>query len=265
MKRFLKAFLLLSAIVLLFQFLDILVYRWAEGTDNQAFLVKMLSLVGFCVPMLLIFRLFKDMSPYGGLPFLICYCLNSYFTFRDPDNQHLWLWVLLNILIVFATTCWAFFNSRKSEKKHLQEVESYMKNATAFLRQFKTANIRQYFVISGIDTKTCFIIIDIIRNKDLLYLLPDGRKLAILRRHQKLTAFEEILDDFRCDAKSDLDVLGYNENAETASYRMEIADAEYHHQIFEKGKSSYIPFDFSLLEEAQPIYPWDYFGDAKSS
>ena len=58
--------------------------------------------------------------------------------------------------------------------------------------------------MSKIETKTCLVII---ADEDFLYLLPDGRKLAILRRHRKITAFEEILDDFRNDAEKDLDVV----------------------------------------------------------
>ena len=97
---------------------------------------------------------------------------------------------------------------------------------------------------------------------NFLYLLPDGRKLAILRRHRKITAFEEILDDFRSDAEKDLDVLGYIDNDETSSHRMVIADGASHHKSFENGDASFIPFDVSLLEQAQPVFPLDYFGES---
>lgn len=260
MKRFFKVFIPLAAIVLFLQFFGVLVIRWTEGMKCNDFLSSIIPFLVFAIPSFyLVHALDNKFSPYGCLPLLACYLFGVYYFFFSPDTKGWYLWMLVNILVVFITTYWAVHTYNQIEEKHLQEVESYKKRATSFLNNFKTAIKRQYFVVSKIETKTCLVII---ADEDFLYLLPDGRKLAILRRHRKITAFEEILDDFRSDAEKDLDVLGYIDNDETSSHRMVIADGASHHKSFEKGDASFIPFDFSLLEQAQPVFPLDYFGES---
>ena len=260
MKRFFKVFIPLVAIVLFLQFLGILVHQWTEGMESQDFLTRIILLLVCIIPMIYLTRAIDHMSPYGFLPLLACgWLFGVYFIFHSPDTVGWYLMMLGNILVVFITTCWALYANKRTEEKNLQEKDSYSKKATSFLKQFKTSINRQYFVVSQVNTKTCLIIID---DGDFLYLLPDGRKLAILKRHRKLPAFEYILDDFRRDAEKDEDVLGYIDDDRTSSHRMLITDEAGHHKSFEKGNASYIPFDFSLLEKAQPVIPWDYFGES---
>ena len=263
MKRFFKIFIPLVAIVLVLQLLGFLVLKWTEGMECQDFLSGITPLLVFAIPSLYLYRsLDNKLSPYGFLPLLACYFSGVYAIFYAPDTRGWLLWMLVNILAVFIATCWALFKNKQIEERNRQETESYKKSATSFLKKFKTAIRKQYFVVSEVETKTCLIIID---DDDFLYLLPDGRKLAILKRHRKLPAFEDILDDFRSDANNDLDVLGYIDNDETSSHRMVISDGAGHHQSIEKGNASYIPFDFSLLEKVQPVFPLDYFGETCSS
>lgn len=261
MKRFFKVFIPLVAIVLVLQFLGIFVLGWTEGLECHSFLSGIIPLLVFAIPSFYLFHtLDYKLSPYGFLPLMACLFYGVYAIFYAPDTKGWLLWMVVNILAVFITTCWALYKNRIIEKKNLQEVESYKKNAASFLKKFKSAIHKQFFVVSEIKTKTCLIIID---DDDYLYLLPDDRKLAILKRRRQLSAFEEILDDFRRDAKTDSDVLGYIDNDEVSSHRMVIADGASHHQSFEKGDALYIPFDFSLLEKAEPVIPWDYFGETK--
>ena len=71
----------------------------------------------------------------------------------------------------------------------------------------------------------------------VLYQLPDGRHLIILKQPRKPEDFEDLLDFFRSDGD---DVIGYIDNTNS-------------HKCFVEEDMEEVPFDFSLLEKAVPV------------
>ena len=87
----------------------------------------------------------------------------------------------------------------------------------------------------------------------ILFQLPDKRLFVLVEQSHQSDDFEFLIDDFRNEANDDWDVLGYIDNAGSGVCTMYISDIIGSHQYIDKGDSSFIPFDYSLLEKAQPI------------
>ena len=251
MKQYLKVFFPLAAMVLGIQLLGALVFRWAAGTVIQYPIPIIFMLSCIAVPLIYLSKTVGKAADQNGvlIPLLPCSFLAVYIMVESP--KPLWIAFFIANLCLIAIAAFIALNLRKKEmERKAQELDAFEKMAANSLARFKTSYNKQYIVISNVGIKD---VLYEMPDGCILFQLPDKRLFVLVEQSHQSDDFEFLIDDFRNEANDDWDVLGYIDNAGSGVCTMYISDISGSHQYIDKGDSSFIPFDYSLLEKAQPI------------
>ena len=256
MKRYFKIFFISASMVLGIQLFGALAFRLAEGTVIQYPIPIVFMLLCLAAPLLYISKSFGIADEQNGvngvlIPLLPCSILAVYIMIRPPKPLWIVLFVTNLFLIALAVFVALRFSERKT-KKTIQEQDAFRKTAATVLNRFKTSYNKQYVVLSNIDAKD---VLYEMRDGCFLFQLPDNRLFVLVKQPLRNDKFECLLNDFRNEANDDWDVLGYIDNAGSGRCSMIVSDICGSQKHFKKGDPSFIPFDYSLLDKAQPIPP----------
>ena len=234
MKGFLKILIALVPMLLIPQLLGLLIYHKIEDSTLGALLVYYLAPV---FAMAYLIDIGCKRPPSSLVPLAIGWACGMLLIFDPPSTQKgCFLLILGEIAAIIATAIWATFEKKAVKKIIAVEEEKLRKEAFARLRRFKNSTCRQYIVVSDADAKDLLETIDM-EEDGVLYQLPDGRHLIILKQPRKPEDFEDLLDFFRSDGDG---VIGYIDNPNS-------------HKCFVEEDMEEVPFDFSLLEKAVPV------------
>ena len=274
MKRFLKVFLPLLGIALgclLLCFLERLWIGGAEWADVPRF-----KKLFFCVilgamiiaPDICLTRFVGHYKVFSILPLIFVWLYGMMIIGGAPAPMLFYLFGVM-ILMVAASALWALYEQKKIMQKKEDNETKWAKEIKQRLQRFKTDFNRQYFVISHMKDKCLLSTLQSFGESEsddeefsppkfddddyLILKLPEGRHFVILRKRLNEKVFQNLLDDFRKEAKADADVLGYIDQSRREDCRMMTADSTGGHNIFTSENPSYLPFDFAQLDKAKPI------------
>ena len=234
MKRFLKKLIVLVPMTLIPQLLSMHINRLREDHSLIAWLVFFIYYLG---PQLYFAHIHHIRYSNSLCPLAVGFVCGVFLVFDPPSTQKGCIILLLvEIAAIIATAIWATFEEKAVKKIIAEEEEKLRKEAYARLRRFINSTCRQYIVVSDADAKDLLETIDM-EEDGVLYQLPDGRHLIILKQPRKPEDFEDLLDFFRSDGE---DVIGYIDNTNS-------------HKCFVEEDMKEVPFDFSLLEKAVPV------------
>ena len=253
MRRFFIVFFPLAGIVLGLQMLGALLFRWSEGLFIQYLVPITFMFITLGVPTAFLDKFVGERQNKHSvsLPIALCAILTPVIIFKAPSL----LWyslILASILLIALATLWALYEQKTIENTRQEKKTAYKDTTEKCLHSFKLSYYKQFFVISNISVD------DILYEMDddcLLFQLPDGRYMVILKQSCDEGEYLYTLGQFRNEAKEDTDILGYIDNIGKGVCTMYISDITGEYKSFVKGDNSFVPFDYSLLEKAQPIAP----------
>ena len=253
MRRFFIVFFPLAGIVLGLQMLGALLFQWSEGLFIQYLVPITFMFITLGVPTAFLDKFVGERQNKHSvsLPIALCAILTPVIIFKAPSL----LWyslILASILLIALAILWAFYEQKTIEKTKQEKKAAYNDTTENCLHSFKLSYYKQFFIISNISVD------DILNEMDdacLLFQLPDGRYIVILKQSCDEGEYLYILGQFRNEAEKDTDVLGYIDNIGEGVCTMHISDITGEYKSFVKGDDSFVPFDYSLLEKAHPIAP----------
>ena len=253
MRRFVKVFFPLLGIVLGIQMLGALLFRWSEGLFIQFLVPIAFMLITLGVPTAFLDKFVgKRQNEHSvSLPIALCAIFTPIIIFKTPGV--LWYGLILSsILLIALATLWAFYEQKAIEKTRQKKKAAFKDTTEKCLHSFKMSYYKQFFVISNISVNDILYEMD---DDSLLFQLPDGRYMVILKQSCDEGEYLYTLSQFRNEAKEDTDVLGYIDNIGKGVCTMYISDITGEHKSFVKGDNSFVPFDYSLLDKAYPMTP----------
>lgn len=198
--------------------------------------------------------LFVEEKHEGGYAFFPLFFGSIIFALSIVDLSRARFVILLpvDIALIALAEFIAICEIKTARKKADNEAAAFSENALKNLKRFKTSQSKQYIVVSNVDSKDILYEMD---NDCLLFQLPDGRFIVILRKSRKVGSLLMLMSNIRNEAEDDLDVIAYVDNNGGAVSRMFTSGITGEEHCYVKGKPSYIGFDYSLLDGAQPIVP----------
>lgn len=248
MKHFLKIFLIVESMLWGVQLLGILSFRWAEGTVIQYPLPVAFMLLCLFVPAVYLVKVIGNNTYLNGLLLLFSpVSILSFFVIAKPSPVLWYALSLANLLLVGVAVHFALCLRKREIKRKTLEEEEFKKKAASCLNRFKSSYNKQFIVISNVVIKD---VLYEMPDSCLLFELPDNRLFVLVKPPCSSDDFEFLLNDFRNEANDDWDVLGYIENGGSGVNKMIVSDICGSHQYFKKDDTSYIPFDYSILDNA---------------
>ena len=257
MKRFFKIFLPLAAIVLGIQLIAGLLFLSLEGHDIRWPLIPVILFIPPVAGCLYLYNaLGVDDEKNGGVAFFPFLCGSVYFVFSIVNISKAYIITLfpVELALIALGEIIAILERKHALTIKAKESAAFIKKAQRSLDRFKASQAKQYIIVSNVNSKD---IMDEMDDDCLLFQLSDGRFFVIMNKAHKVGSLLRLMNDIRNEAEEDFDVIAYvDENGGKIS-RMFTADITGKEHCYVKGKPSYIGFDYSLLDGAQPIVPPD--------